>query len=294
VKTTPVETTEKEGAISPITVREIDFCFEQDIDFHWNPENPEWGNFVNLITIIVPAFERYVIKITRTAMKRISDPALTLDADLFCKQEAQHSKNHIRHIAVLDENYPGMQALADEVMVSYEKLLQEEPLEFHLAYAATAELYLGPLARFMVENRQELMPNADSRIASFILWHFIEEFEHKNAAIDIYNAICPSYLYRMKCLPKVGRHLNEVKDLVLDGFKRLVPRAPNAPENSAIEKMVAAAPARKRWTLYYEWLCTLLPYHNPDNIHEPEWVRQWHRDYDAGVDMTRYFPDLAR
>ena len=50
--------------MTDITVRSLDFRFEEDIDYYWNPGNDDWGNFVNLITLIVPAFERFVIKAT--------------------------------------------------------------------------------------------------------------------------------------------------------------------------------------------------------------------------------------
>jgi hypothetical protein len=36
-------------------------------------------------------------------------------------------------------------------------------------------------------------------------------------------------------------------------------------------------------------LCTLLPYHNPNGIAQPEWVTQWFADEAAGRDMTRYY-----
>ena len=279
--------------MSDITVRQIDFEFGDDIAFNWNPGNVEWGNFVNLITIIVPAFERFVIKITRSAIPHLSDPRVARDADLFCRQEAQHSRHHIEHIKVLTGRYPGLQQVAYDIMASYEELLEQESLEFCLAYAATAELYLGPLARFVVENRRELMPDGDARIASFIIWHFIEEFEHKNAALDIYNDFRGSWWYRMRCLPKIGRHLNHIKDLALAGFDTHVPALPGGPKNSAIENMLAPVATGRTLVLYYEWLCTLLPYHRPDNIREPEWVRQWHRDFEAGVNMARYYPEVA-
>ncbi len=31
----------------------------------------------------------------------------------------------------------------------------------------------------------------------------------------------------------------------------------------------------------------------PDNIAEPEWLLQWHRDERAGVEMSRYYPEIA-
>lgn len=276
--------------MSVIQVRQIDFQFDEDIPFQWNPGNPDWGNFVNLMTIIIPGFERYLIKATRAALPRIADPAVAEDADLFCKQEAQHSRQHMEHLRVLTDKHPGLREVYDAVMASYEELYEREPLEFHLAYASIAELYLGPLARFVVENRDTLMPDADPRIASFILWHFIEEFEHKNAAIDIYNAIKGSYLYRVRCFPKVARHLLLIKNLVERGFEQHVPRPPGAPSNSSVDGMIAPVALGKKLRFGYEALCTLLPYHKPDNIPQPDWITQWHRDQAAGRDMTRYFP----
>ena len=276
--------------MSEITVRNLDFRFDKDIDYYWNPGNDDWGNFVNLITVIVPAFERFVIKTTRAAIPKIEDAGLREAADLFCRQEAQHSKQHIAHIEVLTGRYPGLKSAADEIMAAYQQLFDEESLEFNLAYAAVAELYLGPLARFMVENRDALMPAADPRIASFILWHFIEEFEHRNAALDIYSAVAGSYAFRLRSLPGIFRHLYHIKDIALAGFREHVPSSPAGVASDSIENMFAPVAKGACARLYWEWFCTLLPGHNPDNIREPAWVRQWHADYRAGVDMTVYYP----
>lgn len=279
--------------MSVIKVRNIDFQFGPDIPFQWNPGNPDWGNFVNLMTIIIPGFERYVIKSARAALPRISDPRIAEETDLFCKQEAQHSKHHIEHLKVLTHHYPGLQSVHEAVMDSYAELFEREPLEFHLAYATIAELYLGPLARYVVENRQALMPNADARIASFIIWHFIEEFEHKNAALDLFNAVVGSYWYRVKCFPKVARHLMEIKNIVEKGLAEHAPAPAGHASHSSIDNMLAQVSAGKNVVLYYGWFCTLLPYHKPDNILVPQWIKDWHKAEQAGTDMTRYYPELA-
>lgn len=57
--------------------------------------------------------------------------------------------------------------------------------------------------------------------------------------------------------------------------------------------MFAPVPLHKTLVVYCVWLCTLLPYHKPDNIREPQWVRQWHRDCNAGVNMARYYPEIV-
>jgi predicted metal-dependent hydrolase len=271
--------------MSDITVRKIDFCFDDDIPFQSVPGNPRWGNFVNYISLIAPAFERYFIKATRDALPDIKDEKVRRDADLFCKQEAQHSKQHLAHLQLLTKQYPGLQETHDAIMASYDKLYQENSQDFHLAYAATVELCLGPMARFVVENRDALFAGGDSRIASFILWHFIEEFEHRNAAIDIYNAVRGSWTYRLRCVPAIGKHLEEIERITKEGLKKHV-GLENVSETSGCFAPVSRSKVLK---VQYDWLCTLLPYHKPDNIRTPAWVQQWHRDEQSGQDMRRYY-----
>jgi hypothetical protein len=35
--------------------------------------------------------------------------------------------------------------------------------------------------------------------------------------------------------------------------------------------------------------CTLLPYHNPNGIQQPDWVTQWFADEASGKDMATYY-----
>ncbi|NRB36917.1 MAG: metal-dependent hydrolase [Pseudomonadales bacterium] len=275
--------------MSDLKVRKIDFQFPDDIAFQWNPGNPYWGNFVNYATVIAPAFERYFIKATRAAMGRISSPAVALDADLFCQQEAQHSKHHLAHLAMLSRKYPELEQVRRDVLSSYEHLFEKESEDFHLAYSAVIELCFGPLAKFVVENRDSLFVDADSRIASFILWHLVEEFEHRNAAIDIYNDVVGSYWYRLKSAPKVIYHIFTIDKIVRQGFKDHVPHEPGKVGPSESILCISKTPLIQQLKLLYELCCTFLPYHNPNNIQQPEWVTQWFKDEAAGVDMRAYY-----
>ena len=174
---------------TPLTVRQIDFRFSDSIPFQSNPHNPHWSNFVNFITLIAPGFERYFIKAIRQVMPHIKDPAVRADAELFCQQEAQHSRQHLAHMKVLSAHYPGLDEVRREVTASYERLFERESMDFHLSYAASVELCFGPLASFLVTHRDALFKGGDPTIASFMLWHLVEEFEHRNSAIDVYNDV---------------------------------------------------------------------------------------------------------
>ena len=45
----------------------------------------------------------------------------------------------------------------------------------------------------VVDNRVDLFRGSDTRIASFILWHFVEEAEHKRVAFDVFEAVSGDY-----------------------------------------------------------------------------------------------------
>lgn len=273
----------------PLTVRQIDFQFGDTIPFQSNPRNPHWSNFVNFITLIAPGFERYFIKAIRQVMPDIKDPAVKADADLFCQQEAQHSRQHLAHMKVLSAHYPGLDGVRREVTASYERLFERESMAFHLSYAATVELCFGPLASFLVTHRDALFKGGDPTIASFMLWHLVEEFEHRNSAIDVYNDVVGSHFYRVKSAIGVAKHLAEIAKIVRDGFDRHVPAGSFAVPPGDVSKLFKGIPLWDQLGLFGNLFCTLLPYHNPNGIQQPDWVTQWFADEAAGKDMTSYY-----
>lgn len=272
-----------------LKVRQINFPFRDDMPFQCNPHNLHWSNFVNFITLIAPGFERYFIKAIRQALPLIRDPAVKADAELFCQQEAQHSRQHLAHMKVLAAHYPGLDAVREEVTASYERLFERETIAFHLSYAASVELCFGPLASFLIQHRDALFKGGDPTVASFLLWHLVEEFEHRNSAIDAYNAVVGSHVYRVRSVVGVARHLAEIANIVRKGFEQHIPAGALPVPAGDVSKLFRGTPVWDQLCLAGNLLCTLLPYHNPNNIHQPDWVTQWFTDEAAGVDMTAYY-----
>lgn len=274
-------------------VRKIDFHFEPDIPFQFNPANPHWSNFANFISLIAPGFERYFIKAIRQSMDQIKDPAVKREAEWFCLQEGQHARQHLAHAKMLTDRYPKLQATIDAINASYEQLFNSESIAFHLSYAATVELGFGPSAKFMINNRKTLFGNGDTRISSFILWHLVEEFEHRNAAYDVFNDIVGSYWYRLKTAPKVFKHLMDIEKIVRAGLTEAVPAGDYIDSPCEVKNCFDAVPFSQKMSYLYDIVCTFLPYHKPDSIQEPAWVSKWFADEAAGVDMRRYYPDIS-
>ena len=266
-----------------IQYRKMDFRFDDDIPFQFNPSNIAVSDFVNSGTFMAPAFESYFIKAFREAMPLLRDERLKHDTEIFIQQEREHSRHHIAHVKMLIRKIPELEQVRDEVNASYKRLYDSRPLEFHLAYTATIELCFGPVSRFIIENRDVLFAGGDPRISSFGLWHSVEEFEHRNCAIDVFNEVVGSHLYRLRQIPETRRHLRETGAIVERAFRRL---AAEGKIESSDKSVLDGTTWRSRWQLYAELLGTLLPWHKPDRLKQPQWVTQWMSDYAAGKPMT--------
>ncbi len=266
-----------------IEYRKMDFRFEDDIPFQFNPLNIAVSDAVNALTIGAPAFEPYFIKAFRDAIPLIRDERLKAETKLFIQQERQHTQHHLTHLNMLLRKFPELEQVRDEVNASYARLYETKPLKFHLAYTATIELAFGPIARFIVENRDALFSGGDDRISSFVLWHFVEEFEHRNCAIDVYKAVVGSHLYRLSQVGATVAHQRGISALVRRAFRKMadegkIARADTSP--------LAGLPPRNVRRLRAELIGTLLPWHRPDDLKEPAWASQWMADHRAGKPMT--------
>lgn len=277
-----------------LKIRNIDWQFPDDVAWNWNPGCPSWGNVGHYIGFMAPGFERYFIKSIRKAIPLMTDPAVAEEADLFCKQEGLHAKYHYALITTLCKKYPGLKQVMDDITREYDQLFEQESLDFHLAYAAVVEATFSPLAKFVAGNRHLLFRDTDPRIASFIMWHLMEEYEHRSSALNIYNHVVGSYGYRLRKAPQVVKHLMHCVDIIEQGCNAAVPpRDIGAPMDRNQAEYLEDIPLRHKLSTAFDLFCTLFPFHNPDNVAQPEWVKQWFEAERSGVDMRNYYPTLA-
>jgi len=265
-----------------IKVRKIDFEFPDDIPFYFNPENARMSMTANVLSFLAPAFERYFIKAIKRALPDIKNRAVREEADLFCKQEGLHAKAHIDHQNMLLRKYPALKALRDRVNQSYDELDRTESNAFALAYATTIELSFKPLAKFFIENRQLFFARGDKRIASFILWHFVEEFEHRSAMYNVYRDVVDDYWFRVKASKRTRAH---VATLAADVRETCLACEP-LPSDESNELQ---PPLISRAKLALGIFETHSPLHNPESGRVPQWITDWFAAEEAGQDMRTYF-----
>jgi predicted metal-dependent hydrolase len=262
-----------------IKVRKPRFEFPDDIPFWFNPKNRDASLIANGLSLMAPAFERYFIKAIRDAMPRIRDGGAKEEANRFWLQEGQHARFHIEHQNLLLRKHPALEAVRDEVNRSYDDLYRNESTDFALAYATTIELAFKPLAKYLVENRNVFFAGGDPRIAAFVLWHFVEEFEHRHAMFDVYQGVVGDYWYRLKVGRRTRSHVNQLNSRVMQACIA-------CEEPPANDPALARIPRMRTWALVLGLLETRSPFHDPRRGRVPQWISDWFAADEAGEDMT--------
>jgi uncharacterized protein len=181
-----------------LIVRKMPFEFSDDIAAHWNKEKIEWSHMVNGASLAMPYLEPYLIRTMKKALNSISAEPLKQQIKLYIGQEAQHYQQHRRFNNTLIENgYRALQDVESQMKKEFDLFETTRSDQFNLAYAAGFESMALGVGHWLINDREFLFANSDTRVASLVLWHFVEEIEHKNVAIDTYNAVYGDYFYRV-------------------------------------------------------------------------------------------------
>jgi len=210
--------------MTDLVVRKIRWEFDETVPFMWQPANPNFAIFCNVFTFIAVPFERYIIKALRQAQDRFdASPDIAAEAEAFLRQEGQHASAHRKHMTALVTQYPELERAYEEATSAFDKLIEEHPVEFHAAYIANLEATFTPLFKVFLGNRDALFGGSDQRVASLMMWHFVEEIEHRSSGLILYRHLTPDAWYRVKRIPDTFKHVGDLcryrtVDLVDDQF----------------------------------------------------------------------------
>jgi len=131
------------------------------------------------------------------------------------------------------------------------------------------------VTKWLVDERRRLFGGSDTRVASFILWHFVEEAEHKRVAFDAYQEARGHYWQRVLGVLTGSLHVfwwsrkGAVAMVKADG-NWWKPRTRWKLWMRTAEFFAAVLPGAIR--------CTL-PNHDPRNEPDPDWIRTWIAGY---------------
>lgn len=257
-----------------IVVRSIPFEFPDELEPAWSPHR-EWAHMVNGASLTMPYLEPFLIATLKEAMDGIDDEEVLEEARGFNAQEAQHYKTHRRYNELLKANgYPELAEVEEAMKAGYEKL-RKRSLTYRLAYSCGFETMTLGVTNWLVSDRVKLFGGSDTRVASFIVWHFVEEAEHKRVAFDVYQAARGDYWQRVLGVFTGSGHVfwwarkGAIAMLKADGLWR-DPRSRLRLWRRTAEFFRAVLPVILR---------SASPWHDPRDEPDPAWVRAWIAGY---------------
>lgn len=255
--------------------RKIGFEFPDDIDPQWIPGEPELAAMMNGASLTMPYLEPFLIRSVREATHLIDDERVKENGRAFNTQEQHHFQAHRRFNELLKaKRYPELEQIEREMQDHYARLSQRS-LRTKMAYTAGFESMTLGVTKWLIEKRVELFAGADPRVVSFVLWHMVEETEHKCVAYDVYQAAFGNGIsgYLARAIG-VFHGSMDVMRYSMRGYRSIL-------RNEGLWSRL-----RSRMRLAYHLvgfvrhvgpylLRAALPGHSPRREKDPQWVMDW-------------------
>lgn len=267
-----------------MTVRRVRFRFPDSLRGLWNPARPEFSHVVNAASLAMPYLEPYLIDTMRQARAMTSDPRLVAEIDLYVGQEAAHYRQHqLFNKRLADLGYEAVPRMEAVLKADYQGFARDRSFAFNLAYAEGFEAMALAIGHMLIEDRVYLFGDGDPAVSSLILWHFVEEIEHKCATFDVFKAFDGRYHRRIHGLLYATLH---IMARTRQGYGALLAEDglwSDWRSRLALYGLLLRIFAR----LTPRLLRILTPGYDPRRVADPSWAVAWWARYgDDGADLT--------
>ncbi|MEE3191085.1 MAG: metal-dependent hydrolase [Pseudomonadota bacterium] len=167
-----------------IKPRRMAFDTESPMNKYAFKNNSLISTFFYALSALFPDGERFFIHSVRNYRDDIKDETLKEQIRGFIGQEAHHGVSHeALNQAITDMGFP-----MDRIVGRLHKrvdFLKKFSRERQLALTVAMEHFTASLAEFLLKN-PEILEDADPTVRKMLLWHAVEEIEHKAVAFDVY------------------------------------------------------------------------------------------------------------
>lgn len=179
-----------------IAPRRVSFDW-QETPLHWIPDEPTATHVINVLHLLLPAGERWFVKVFKEALPLVHDEELLKDVKGFMGQEATHSVQHSYVLNHLAEQGLDTGPYTRHVEFLLDVLLGEKPplglplterewLRFRLSLIAAIEQFTAVLGDWVLRAEELDRADPDPVMLDLLRWHGAEEVEHRSVAFDMY------------------------------------------------------------------------------------------------------------
>ncbi len=177
-----------------------------DTPLHWVPDDPFATHMLNELHLLLPAGERWFIRVVDEAAPLVDDAELQAAIKPFIQQESWHAWAHqvvLDHLAEqgidtkpYTERLEKWLSTLGNQRTNWPKPLQRWWLYRRLADVAALEHFTAVLGQWVIQNRGLDYAKADPTMLDLLRWHGAEEIEHRALVFDVYQNVCGNYLLR--------------------------------------------------------------------------------------------------
>jgi predicted metal-dependent hydrolase len=197
-------TTKKPTPVRSVRTRRIAFEYPpEQLKRHYCHDDLIMSHVVTVLSSLFPEGEDFFVRTVRNYRNEIADPELKSQVAGFIGQEAMHGREHRSFNKRLQAlGYPtGVIDRGTGIGLRFgERVL---PQSVQLAITAALEHYTATLAEVLLSDPEARAMIDDDEVRAMLLWHALEESEHKAVAFDVFQAVSGSYLIRVGVMQAV-------------------------------------------------------------------------------------------
>jgi predicted metal-dependent hydrolase len=174
----------------------LDFA---NVPRHWFANSIIGTAFANGLNLLFPAGERFFVRSVRRYLDRIDDPKLREDVKGFSGQEGLHAYAHERYFERLEEQgFDVKLFLKFYEAFAYGFVEKIAPAQLCLAATAACEHFTATMAsNALAREADGSLVLKEPTMRALMLWHAMEEIEHRAVAFDVLQKVNPSYELRV-------------------------------------------------------------------------------------------------
>jgi predicted metal-dependent hydrolase len=184
-----------------VHTRRIGFAYPPaSLDRHYVQGDLVMSHIVSMLSAVFPEGEDYFVRSVRHYADRITDPELKRQVAGFVGQEVTHGREH----RALNERLQAMGYPTRSVDRIVKFALRQEERRFGhkwaLAMTAALEHYTATLAETLLTDERAQALLGENEVRSMLLWHALEESEHKAVAFDVYRTVIGDERFRIRTM----------------------------------------------------------------------------------------------